>query len=177
MNKIVLLAIFLMTFPSVTLFSQGDPFLHDFLERWENSKLYLLDMAEAMPEKHFHTKPNPEAMSFAEQLMHIAVVLDWHAFSKFDGREESIRWEEFQVSNQSKEELIRTTAREFDRAADLIRNFDPKRLDEKGSYAKFSRTRRQFLLLLADHVSHHRGQMVVYLRLKGIKPPNYINYQ
>ncbi|MEX0884518.1 MAG: DinB family protein [Cyclobacteriaceae bacterium] len=177
MKKNVLLAFFLLTLSSVSLFSQEDPFLHDFLERWENSKLYLLDMAEAMPEMYFHTKPNTEVMSFAEQLMHISVVLDWHAFSKFDGREEGIRWDEFNVGDQSKEELIGKTAREFDRAADLIRNFDPKRLDEKGSYAKFSRTRRQFLLLLADHVSHHRGQMVVYLRLKGVKPPNYINYQ
>jgi uncharacterized damage-inducible protein DinB len=161
----------------IKVFPQEDAFIEDFLERWDNSKKYLIDLAEAMPEEAYHTKPYPEAMTFAEQLMHIAVVVDWHAFSKFDGREIGLRWEDFTIDGKSKEELISITEKEFERARQLIATFDPKRLEEKGEYAQFTRSRRQFLLLLADHVSHHRGQLVVYLRLRGIEPPNYINYQ
>jgi uncharacterized damage-inducible protein DinB len=29
------------------------------------------------------------------------------------------------------------------------------------------------LHLILDHATHHRGQAVVYLRLNGIKPPEY----
>jgi hypothetical protein len=29
------------------------------------------------------------------------------------------------------------------------------------------------VILLIDHVEHHRGQAVVYLRFKGIKPADY----
>jgi uncharacterized damage-inducible protein DinB len=32
-------------------------------------------------------------------------------------------------------------------------------------------SRRKFVG--ADHITHHRGQIVVYLRLNGIKPPQY----
>nr|WP_262481137.1 DinB family protein [Algibacter pectinivorans] len=44
-------------------------------------------------------------------------------------------------------------------------------------YFGADRTKRQILLLLADHITHHRGQMLVYMRLKGIKPPRYVLYQ
>lgn len=161
----------------LSVFSQEDAFIEDFLVRWDHSKKYLIDMAEAMPEEAYHTQPYPKALTFAEQLMHIAVVVDWHAFSKFGGEENGLRWEDFDVEGQSKNELIAIVEKEFERARHLIEGFDPKKLGEKGQYAQFTRSRRQFLLLLADHVSHHRGQLVVYLRLRGIEPPNYINYQ
>jgi len=73
--------------------------------------------------------------------------------------------------------MIEMLDREFERAAKLLITFDPARLDQTGSYAKFTRTRRQFFMLMADHVTHHRAQMLVYLRLKGIVPPKYIEFQ
>ncbi|MEM6517680.1 MAG: DinB family protein, partial [Bacteroidota bacterium] len=27
-----------------------------------------------------------------------------------------------------------------------------------------------------DHVTHHRGQATIYLRMNGIKPPDYIGW-
>lgn len=157
--------------------SQSDPFIKDFLERWENSTNYMIAVAEAMPEEFYDFKPSPEEMTFAEQLLHIAAVIEWHAFSRLDGQDTPFRKDDFLPEGKSKQEMIKMTMREFDKATNLIADFDPVRLDETGSYAQFTRTRRQFLLLLADHVSHHRGQMLVYLRMKGITPPNYIDYQ
>ncbi len=110
-----------------------------------------------MPEKEYGFKPTPEEMTFAEQLMHIAVVIDWHGFSKADGQEYKPRWEEFKSEGRSKKEMVDLVDREFARTAQLISSFNPTRLDETGSYAKFTRTRRQFLLLMADHVTHHRA--------------------
>lgn len=37
-------------------------------------------------------------------------------------------------------------------------------------------TRRQILILMHDHQAHHIGQLIVYLRLKGIKPPGYVGW-
>jgi uncharacterized damage-inducible protein DinB len=31
----------------------------------------------------------------------------------------------------------------------------------------------EVLMLAWDHTTHHRGQLIVYLRLKGIKPTDY----
>jgi uncharacterized damage-inducible protein DinB len=33
--------------------------------------------------------------------------------------------------------------------------------------------KRDLCYRLLDHVAHHRGQAIVYLRLKGITPPDY----
>jgi uncharacterized damage-inducible protein DinB len=137
----------------------------------------MLSVAEAMPESEYSFKPTPEEMTFAEQLMHIAAVIDWHGFSKADGQEYPPRWEEFKVENRSKKEMMDMVNREFERASKLVADFNPNRLGEAGSYGKFIRTRRQFLMLMADHVTHHRAQMLVYLRLKGIIPPKYVEFQ
>lgn len=152
-------------------------FLPEFLERWETSRQYTLTVAEAMPEKDYHYKPTEEEMSFAEQLMHLAVVIDWHGFAKADGQEYRPRWDAFKAEGRSKKEIIEIVDREFKRAAELIGSFDSGRLIETGTYARFTRTRRQFFLLMADHVTHHRAQLLVYLRLKGLTPPSYIDFQ
>ena len=34
-------------------------------------------------------------------------------------------------------------------------------------------SKRQILTLLNDHYTHHRGQIIVYLRMNDIKPPRY----
>lgn len=152
-------------------------FINDFLIRWEQSATYFLEVANAMPEAYYFESPYPDGMSFAEQMMHVAAIIDWHAFSKFGGNNTGIRWEDFQAQGKGKEELIQLVAREFERAATLISAFEPGKLNETTSYASFTRTKRQFLLLLADHVTHHRAQMIVLLRLRQIEAPNYILFQ
>lgn len=169
--------ILLIISPVYAVFSQEDPFLRDFLQRWESSKLYMVAVAEAMPEDAYGFKPVPEEMSFAGQLMHISVVLEWHTFSRFGGLDTPFRSGDYHADGLSKQEMILVLEYEFDKAAEFIKTFDPNRLDETNAYAQFTRTRRQFLLLLADHVTHHRGQLLVYLRLNGITPPNYIQFQ
>jgi uncharacterized damage-inducible protein DinB len=38
------------------------------------------------------------------------------------------------------------------------------------------KTKLQILNIIQDHVTHHRGQLIVYLNLKGIKPPEYVGW-
>ena len=173
----LILSILLLSLSSHYGLAQQKSFLKDYLERWETSREYMLAVAEAMPESEYNFKPTPEEMTFAQQLMHIAAVIDWHGFSKADGQEFEPRWEEFKVEGRSKKEMIDILNREFARADKLIVDFDPNRLEEKGSYGKFTRTRQQFFMLMADHITHHRAQMLVYLRLKGITPPKYVEFQ
>ena len=84
----------------------------------------------------------------------------------------------FLVANKkSKEEMIATIDKTFDLTIEFISNFKQYKLEERLDYFGLERTKRQVLLLLADHIAHHRGQMLVYLRLNGIKPPRYALYQ
>ena len=159
--------------------AQEDPFIKDFLERLENSRNYLILVAETMPEDKYGFKATPEEMSFAENLMHIGYAIDWHSESLLGGRA-SRDWKTdtiFKVANNSKEEMIATINKTFDETIQLIKQFDTTQLDDKLDYFGLNRTKRQIFLLLADHVTHHRGQMLVYMRLNGLVPPRYVLFQ
>ncbi len=176
----VLLAILLYcaTFSSPA-FAQQNDFIEQYLERLENSKTYLILMAENMPEEHYDFKATADSMSFAENLMHIGWALDWHSQSLLGGRK-ARDWNtdtELKVAQKSKEEMIATISTTFDNAIQLLSDFDTLRLNDELDYLGLKRTKRQIFLLLADHITHHRGQMIVYLRINGIKPPRYILYQ
>ena len=174
----------LLFFPMFSLvcapsFAQDEVFVKEYLERLENSKKYLHLVAEMMPEAHFGFKPTPESLSFAEQLMHIGWAMDWHSQSLMGGRK-ARDWEtdtELKVDQKNKVEMIETLDETFDTTIAFIKNFDQSRLDETLDYFGSTRTKRQILLLLTDHITHHRSQMLVYMRLKGIKPPRYVLYQ
>jgi len=180
MKHILILATFVIL-SSVTspLFAQQDNFIKDYVERLENSRKYLILVAETMPEDKYNFRVAPDSMTFAENLMHIGYAIDWHSQSLLGGRESRV-WKTdtiFKVANKSKKDMIATIDKTFDKSLELIKQFDTTQFDDELDYFGLNRTKRQIFLLLADHVTHHRGQMLVYMRLNGLVPPRYVLFQ
>lgn len=180
MKNILMLTI-LTLFGIITspLFAQQDSFIMDYLERLENSRKYLILVAETMPEDKYGFKASPKSLTFAENLMHIGYAVDWHSQSLLGGRA-SREWKTdtiFKVADKSKAAMIAIIDQTFDEAIILIEKFDPTQFDEELDYFGLNRTKRQIFLLLADHITHHRGQMLVYMRLNGLVPPRYVLFQ
>ena len=176
---LILTSIFLLSLGLQPLYAQEENFITDYVERLENSRKYLILVAEEMPEDKYEYKASPESMSFAEHLMHIAWAMDWHSQSLLGGRK-ARDWEtdtELKVDTKSKKEMIATIDKNFEDTIQLISEFDTSTFNDRLDYLGLDRTKRQIFLLLADHITHHRAQMLVYLRLNGIKPPRYILYQ
>ena len=46
--------------------------MQEFVHDWTISKQFTLDVANAMPAELYTFKPNPDEMTFGEQIMHIA---------------------------------------------------------------------------------------------------------
>lgn len=160
-------------------YGQHDSFIEEYLERLENSKKYVLLVAETMPEDKFTYKPTPETMSFAEHLMHIGWAMDWHSQSLI-GNREARNWDtdtELKVDKKSKKEMVSTIEQTFDKTMKFVWEFDVSQLEDQLDYFGLTRTKRQVLMLLADHITHHRAQMLVYLRLNALQPPRYVLYQ
>jgi uncharacterized damage-inducible protein DinB len=169
------LTLIISSFSTNVIVQQSD-FIKDYLERLENSKQYLLLLAEEMPEDKYDFKSTPESMSFEEHLMHIGWAMDWHSQTLLGGRKPR-DWEtdtELKVDLKSKSEMILTIDKTFELTTKLITEFDTLKLNDRINYLGLERTKRQILLLLSDHITHHRGQMIVYLRLNGISPPRYV---
>lgn len=178
MKKLDLIVCILLCCSSF-LYAQDEKFITAFLERFETSHQYTLVVAEMMPEEDYNFKASPESMSFAENLLHIGWAMDWHSQSLLGGRE-ARDWKTdtlFKTVHKSKAQMIARVDETFNNASQILKNFDLMHMDDEMDYFGAMRSKRQIFLLLADHITHHRAQMIVPLRLKGIIPPRYVLYQ
>jgi uncharacterized damage-inducible protein DinB len=161
------------------LLAQEDSFRKDYVERLENSRKYLLLVAETMPEDNYTFKPAPESLSFEEHLMHIAWAMDWHSQSLLGGRA-ARDWNTdttLKVADKSKAEVIATIDKTFDATIKFITQFEPVKLEESVDYLGLDRSKREILFILTDHITHHRAQLLVYMRLNQLVPPRYVLFQ
>jgi uncharacterized damage-inducible protein DinB len=164
----LLIAIVLLGFLQTA--SAQDAFLKEYLIKWQNSAQYTIEVAEAMPEDKYDFKPTPEVRSFREQVVHIMNNMVWLSSSylsnfNFKG--------DLKNKEMSKEEIIMLLRQATIFSQNAVKSLEAKDLDDKVDFFAGPLTKRQILVLMSDHMTHHRGQVVVYLRLNHIKPPRY----
>ena len=146
--------------------------IEEFLAEVRQSRAYTLECAMAMPEDKYNFRPVPEVRSFGQQLVHIAeangAIMEWHVEAK-----KNPTWP---YSGDGKE---RVTSK-ADVIAQLNASYDyiQKRLSQMTDAMLRDRVKEEFsrqwgMHLILDHATHHRGQVVVYLRVNAIKPPEY----
>lgn len=170
--KRFLLVLMLCSFSFTTFAQANDSLLSQLARKWVNSKAYTLRMAELMPEEFYNFKPVADEMSFKQQLIHIAQNINWLSSSYlFSGKAIA-----FDTTNVNKPNIIKLLTYAYDKAAEAHHHLTAMQLDEVVSFFAGPMTRRQILILLHDHQTHHVGQLIVYLRLKNIKPPDYIGW-
>ncbi len=167
MKPIFLIASFISF---TTCFAQQTTTKEAWLEKWENSKNYLVGIAEAMPEEQYDFKPTERQMSFKEQLIHIKGNMDWLSNTYFTEIEFVRTKAELPLS---KAETITHITEAFDNASKIIERATEENLLETVDFFAGPKSKLQILNLLHDHVTHHRGQLIVYLNLKNIEPPGY----
>ncbi len=142
-----------------------------FLEKWDNSLDYLVAVAESMPEAHFEYKPMPREMSFIQQLIHIQENIDWVATKYFDANNRGVS-----ILKNDKRRTIENLKYSFKNARKAVATTDKSDLDDVVGFFAGPKSKYQILNLLQDHVTHHRGQLIVYLNLMEIDPPAYIGW-
>jgi len=125
----------------------------------ENSKAYTLAVAEAMPANNFAFKPTKAVFSFAELLTHIGYGITW--WEKNYIKRTKTDWAP-DATYTSKKEVVQYLNRCFDALKETVNS---TKLDETVIHGVFA---------TLDHITHHRGQATVYLRLNGITPPDYM---
>ncbi|MCC6410101.1 MAG: DinB family protein [Saprospiraceae bacterium] len=166
-----LLVVAIMLYAPEKLVAQDSMFVQEAFIKWQNAAAYTLETARLMPEDQFGFKPVPEEMSFGEQLAHIGKNMVWLAGGHLTGKT-------FEHPLTAKEH--RTPAEEIELleasltyAEEAIQQTSPDSLAVKGDFFAGPKSKRQIIMLMHDHMTHHRGQIIVYLRLQNIKPPKY----
>lgn len=166
---------FFLAFAISTAAAESPDFLpkQEFLDNWKVSKQFTLDVAEKMPAEHYSFKPAPEQMSFGEQMIHVAGSL-YHRFAQLRGAKSP----SFEKAPDpvDKAAVLKLVAGAFDYAADTLTNLTPEIINRPFDVKWKGRPEvngRQMMLNMLVHAAHHRAQCEVYLRLKGISPPEY----
>ncbi len=137
-------------------------------KHYQTSKELTLAVAEAMPAGDYTFKATPAEMSFGEQMNHIAAAAGHYCSGALGGAAPVGK-----TTDSSKAAAIANLNTAFDFCINGIHGLNDAGLAKQmGSGARQASV---FELLLGGftHTAHHRGQAEVYLRLKGITPPEY----
>jgi uncharacterized damage-inducible protein DinB len=141
-------------------------------EFWKQAKKQSLAYIDKMPEEALSFKPTPEIRSFSEQMVHLAY---WNfgivgkvvgKANPHDGKENSLMTE-----IKTKAALAKFVGESYDFVIAGLGTLNDAMLTEKVSIFGQNSTRISALGIALDHQAHHRGQTVIYLRLKGVTPP------
>ncbi|MGD1957609.1 MAG: DinB family protein [Fulvivirga sp.] len=154
---------------SMQIGAQDYHFKNEFLAKWKNSKEYTLKVASLMPEGHYDFSPAQGVRTFGEQLDHISEAMVYHAGLSLNISTTSNK-------GHSKETILRNLKDNFEKVEQAILQLDEQDFEEKVKFWDGPTTQRKLLELTYDHITHHRAQAIIYLRMKDIKPPNYIGW-
>lgn len=169
MNKIVFVMLCVLT--TIMYGQQNNP-KDAFLEKWNNSKDYLIAIAEAMPEDKYAYAPTEREMNFGAQLVHMRGNMLWLGNTYFSSKEFD-RKSLSQNTPKSKQEIINALKKSFNDVYKLIEQTPLEELKITVDFFAGPKSKLQILNLLQDHLTHHRGQVIVYLNLNDIVPPDY----
>lgn len=173
MNKLVIICI-LFIGSNLSANAQTDPIIKENAVKWENAKNYTIKTIESIPEDKFGFRPTLEEMSFSDQIAHIAGNMLWLSSTHLTHAKPTITKDNF--TGKSKKELLNLLSQSFDFVQVAFLNLNENDLSTQVELFGKSVSKRQIVWLIHDHLTHHRGQLAVYLRLNNIKPPQYIGW-
>ncbi len=169
-QNLILSSLF-MCINTISLTGQSLTSVKELEEKWKNSLEYTMEIAELMPDSLYGFKPTDEEMSFGEQLLHMGENMTW--LSQVYMMNDTT----FKKENKEQPFLALDIKKEIEDAYALAmiahKEMDINKLNDKMDFFAGPKTVRQIIHLMHDHATHHRGQLIVYLRLNGIKPPKY----
>jgi len=148
-------------------------FMQDHIVKWENGLDYSSQLFELMPDSLWNFKPVNEEMSFREQVLHLTQNMYWLSSSYLNGEKMSLDFKDVGQSVSSIKSHFKETGKY---TLSVLKKMEEKELAEKVNFFAGNLTRWQIFELMHDHHTHHRGQLIVYLRLNAIKPPKYIGW-
>jgi uncharacterized damage-inducible protein DinB len=158
----------LLVLASVCMLQAQDPMSKETKGLYTTVKGYILKSAEKMPEANYAFKPSPEVRNYGAVLGHLAD--DQYFFcSAAKGEKKDTKIEKEVTSKAALIEELNKAFAYCDSAYDGL-------TDAQGpTMMKFGRGERTLSGILNFNVAHdfeHYGNLITYLRIKGLVPPS-----
>lgn len=134
------------------------------------AKAYTKEYLDTMPEDGYAFKPTPEIRTFAQQMDHLADV-NYAFISAATGKASPFKESLEKAADQSKSAVSKAVLDSYDFVLNALK--DMKDADLEKDVKVFGKDLKVKTAFEKDfeHQTHHRGQTTVYIRMKGVKPP------
>lgn len=139
-----------------------------FVKHLTTSRDFTLKVAEAMPAADYDFKLTPAQMSFGGQMVHLSQGLSYF-LSPFSGEKPNPG----EPKSKSKADVIAFMKVSFDKAIDQASKLTPEQLTKTYQSEEGTLSGMDLLIGALDHTTNHRASAEMYLRAKGITPPQY----
>jgi uncharacterized damage-inducible protein DinB len=142
------------------------------MARWNQSKVFTLQVADAMPADAYDFKPKPEMRGFGELMVHIGQANVFYTSRLSKTPPPSTLKAPKPIDKASARKYLADT---FDFCGSVLSGLTTADLDKayQGQPNTPAMSGWDLVLNVFIHTAHHRGYADVYLREKGITPPTY----
>jgi hypothetical protein len=161
---------------AIPAFSQ--PMKDALVKHWKTTGEFTIAVAKMMPADQYGFRPVPEELSFGQIMIQVAGA-NAGACATASGMTRPATPANLASAlkdekvNIDKETAVKFLADTFDFCNQAVASMTQEKLDAVvGGQRKM--TGFEWLWAYFTHTAHHRGQAEVYLRVKGIKPPDYV---
>jgi uncharacterized damage-inducible protein DinB len=153
---------------AVALHGQSNPLSADAKRAFNGIKNNILKSAEKMPEENYSFKPAPTVRSFGQLVGHVA---DYHYIFCGPAIGES-KNPGIETTKKSKADLIAALKESMAYCDAIFDALTDAKAAEVVKVENRQRTRLAALYTATTHDNEHYGNMVTYLRMKGMVPPS-----
>src|SRR5688572_24423609 len=139
---------------------------------WERAKAYTMEYLAASTDEVINFKPTAEMRTFGEQMLHIAEA-NYGLAAAAAGKTSPVAFGSLEKSDKfkTKDAVIKEVMASYDYVIAVAKEMKEPQTTEMIKIFNFDLTRGAAMEKVFEHQTHHRGQATVYLRLKGITPP------
>ncbi len=148
------------------------------VKHWKTSGTFTIEVAKLMPAEEYAFKPVPQELSFGQVLIQVASA-NLNACANAGGVKRPDIPKEIADAVKAKGEVdkdhvVHFLASSFDFCNEIVAGMTSEKLDAVVGPSNRKMTGFEWLWAYFTHTAHHRGQLEVYLRIKGIQPPAYV---
>ncbi len=158
--------------------SENQRFREEFLTAWKSSEKYTLELYGQMPERLMNWKYTPESFSWRTQFVHCIIFNSAQLALRLGIEDpyEAVTMKGGYWSKLSKQQLGEQLQGFYEWVRKVVRETPDEKLPEMTSFGSEDIPLWRLFYALENHIIHHRGQAVCYLRLNGITPIGFVGW-
>lgn len=170
MKKLILPLVALAAIPAVGAAQSANPVSASIRAQYGPVKTNIVAAAQQMPEEHYGFQPTPEVRTFGQLIGHVAFA-QFNICAGLLG-EANPRPGNLEEQLTTKPDLVEAITQAFEFCDAAYAGATDATLGDAVSFFGSPSVRHYPLTYALVHADHHYGNIVTYMRLKGLVPPS-----